>query len=1040
MYHFAAFGKRCTTNKCKAIKMLRDANINPGLSNKEGKRSIDFVTVKDSRWALLKNAMDHYDPKKISRPTEVTEVSSNAEHVEEAVEETADEPSGSRTEQEEEELVSKSKASTPVTCQKKEWKSDTRSAIADLIRDLVVEEIFKFEESESDEEAALDETESVPQPAEEGDVGGDEDVVHEDAAAAILESEDTGLVEENDFTSPFENLPWEVDCTDDVWRILQTKKVDVNTKRRIVSKIRMLADGRWSKTMCKRLEGAAKQHGILLFEAKLSKAARILWEKTIAFSPRCSKDPQLRVQTEQGKGSIYSEIIRVWDVVLDHDSLERKIEKIVRSHDRGLTCIVKKDLKGIKRGEGKSGSECHPNYYMAETGEKERKRTESVGKRRQHPPAGQEESGRIFFPPASPNDQEYHILKFYSFNTPLVKAILEGDNAKKVDFPFKVTELEDAIIRLQQDPPRPVILIGRSGTGKTTCCLYRLWSEFQIYWDRAVTAGPHIPKYVPPEPEEEQSSEGNAPEAQENESFPEKSPERSNGVDDAAGAAENGGASDPARYEHLHQLFITKNSVLCSEVQKNFQELLQACPSALDHQRMEDDALPDRIQDVDECAWPLFINSRTWLLMLDASLPGEPFFKRNPDGSLKRRVEGWGEEDHHLQYIPDEDFDDDEEDGNEDGETRNPRHGDEANRTRQTAEKEVDPRREITYEVFKEYIWPKMAKKCNIECHPTLVWTEIRSFIKGSARALQKENGRLSLEEYHDLGKKMAPNFTPDLREEVYKLFEVYERVRSNARMFDEADLILNLHRRLQITSEWSIHRLYVDETQDFSQSELSLLIRCCRQPNDIFFTGDTAQSIMRGIAFRFSDLKSLFYHANEEAEGRCHQAGINVPDRLFQLTHNYRSHAGILRLASGVVDLLLKFFPESFDKLEKDQGLFDGPKPVILESCSVTDLAMIMRGNRRLTSRIEFGAHQAILVRSNEAREALPEELRHGLVMTIYEAKGLEFDDVLIYNFFKDSQVNTPDIVQLLHCRLNRGQGRKFTPASRGWSAKSKA
>jgi hypothetical protein len=26
---------------------------------------------------------------------------------------------------------------------------------------------------------------------------------------------------------------------------------------------------------------------------------------------------------------------------------------------------------------------------------------------------------------------------------------------------------------------------------------------------------------------------------------------------------------------------------------------------------------------------------------------------------------------------------------------------------------------------------------------------------------------------------------------------------------------------------------------------------------------------------------------------------------------------------------------------------------------------------------------------------------------ITIYEAKGLEFDDILLYNFFKDSQVN---------------------------------
>ena len=137
----------------------------------------------------------------------------------------------------------------------------------------------------------------------------------------------------------------------------------------------------------------------------------------------------------------------------------------------------------------------------------------------------------------------------------------------------------------------------------------------------------------------------------------------------------------------------------------------------------------------------------------------------------------------------------------------------------------------------------------------------------------------------------------------------------------------------------------------------------------------------------------------------------ITVPKKLYQLTHNYRSHAGILRLASSVVDLLLTYFPDSFDRLQKDEGLFEGPRPVLLESCSPTDLAMILQGNQRQSSRIEFGAHQVVLVASNEARDALPDELSQGLVMTIYEAKGLEFDDVLIYNFFKDSQVNYPTL-----------------------------
>lgn len=40
-------------------------------------------------------------------------------------------------------------------------------------------------------------------------------------------------------------------------------------------------------------------------------------------------------------------------------------------------------------------------------------------------------------------------------------------------------------------------------------------------------------------------------------------------------------------------------------------------------------------------------------------------------------------------------------------------------------------------------------------------------------------------------------------------------------------------------------------------------------------------------------------------------------------------------------------------------------------------------------------------------AKEKTPEELRLAPVLTVCEAKGLEFDDVLLlYNFFTDSEV----------------------------------
>ena len=47
------------------------------------------------------------------------------------------------------------------------------------------------------------------------------------------------------------------------------------------------------------------------------------------------------------------------------------------------------------------------------------------------------------------------------------------------------------------------------------------------------------------------------------------------------------------------------------------------------------------------------------------------------------------------------------------------------------------------------------------------------------------------------------------------------------------------------------------------------------------------------------------------------------------------------------------------------------------------------------------------IIVQTNEAKKRIPEALKAGIVLTVFEAKGLEFDDVLLYDFFKDSPVS---------------------------------
>ena len=106
----------------------------------------------------------------------------------------------------------------------------------------------------------------------------------------------------------------------------------------------------------------------------------------------------------------------------------------------------------------------------------------------------------------------------------------------------------------------------------------------------------------------------------------------------ASGTVQSESGSEEAEgqtYDHIHQIFITKNAVLCSEVQKNFRELSHADNLMQDHVAREEDNVPNRLQDVDDYLFPLFLTSRQLLLMLDASLGPPYFFDRKEDGSLK---------------------------------------------------------------------------------------------------------------------------------------------------------------------------------------------------------------------------------------------------------------------------------------------------------------------------------------------------------------------------------------------------------------------
>lgn len=253
-----------------------------------------------------------------------------------------------------------------------------------------------------------------------------------------------------DFKS-FESLPWEIECTSGFKKAINSRHVPVHTRKRAFECIKKLAEGYREPHLCKALRHNGNQD-IKLFEIKLDKAVRIIWEKAINFSPRFNNICVVECDV------IYSEVIRIWDIVLNHDRIHACVENITKSYNK---CDIfrlsysPKQIDGIKKSTG---------LEVPKTFQK-RNRKESIEL---------EEIEHNFYISVSPN-----IAKFYDISPDLVFHALDNLDID-VDIPFKVTDLEYMFIKMKFDAP--ILLLGRSGTGKTTCCLYKLWAIFEEYW------------------------------------------------------------------------------------------------------------------------------------------------------------------------------------------------------------------------------------------------------------------------------------------------------------------------------------------------------------------------------------------------------------------------------------------------------------------------------------------------------------------------------------------------------------------------------
>ena len=329
----------------------------------------------------------------------------------------------------------------------------------------------------------------------------------------------------------------------------------------------------------------------------------------------------------------------------------------------------------------------------------------------------------------------------------------------------------------------------------------------------------------------------------------------------------------------------------------------------------------------------------------------------------------------------------------------------------------------VDFYAFKVDYWPRFPQTLTKGLSVNLVFAEIMGVIKGSVSSWESL-APLSCEEYLTRSCRMAPTFVSEAeRLYVYDIFGLYEKLKVERGDVDYVDRVVRMLRAVRRDSslrqllQSTFDEVYIDEIQDQRCLDIELFLSFLKDGRGFHFAGDTAQAISHDSTFRFSDIKRLFHEHFAGASASTKQSDLAKP-RMFTLSKNYRSHQGILALASLVMSMIWKGFPETVDKLDPETGFLNGPKPVLFLGCDVDILRSRNVGSGKSSERAAyFGAEQVILVRDTKSKKILQDQVGNvALILTILESKGMEFDDVILWNFFSEcpDQVGVRSLIAL--------------------------
>jgi AAA domain/Ankyrin repeats (many copies) len=254
-----------------------------------------------------------------------------------------------------------------------------------------------------------------------------------------------------------------------------------------------------------------------------------------------------------------------------------------------------------------------------------------------------------------------------------------------------------------------------------------------------------------------------------------------------------------------------------------------------------------------------------------------------------------------------------------------------------------------------------------------------------------QRGGALDLEQYRALGVKRSI-YAPEQRPAVHALFAKYKAFLGEEGLYD-TNLVAHAYQS-KVTARYDA--IVVDEVQDLTNAELSLLLALLKDREQFLLCGD-ANQIVHPNFFSWSGVKSLFYSEEE--------AALTAPVHVLEA--NYRSS----RIICSVANDLLKIKNSRF-------GSIDRESTALVRAASDQEgklIGLVKKDSvlRELNQRTRGSVNVAVLVLDEERKAEARQKFSTPLVFSVHEAKGLEYEAVILYDLISCERARFREVTE---------------------------